>query len=321
MEASKSASVKQLKEHLQHQQEPFSLHNYLSERSFFLKNFSSHIDDGYHVSSSSSSSSEKTLKWQINYEKHNIRKRFFHASSSILRSLFNRFVPLNDHQNHQKLSTKWVATDAASDEDGEEDDGLICHDYSPKLVNMFHSFTLPEFRRLQVDAGAKPSWISTVEKKWEQPFANSVCEFKSEEGPETAIYTLSQKPEGEPFFSTYLPKLLLNPNILKFRRQKRDKLHHHVVHGSKGKHEELLGRAEKARGFQENKGKRGKIWLLEKRCSRETQNITNLLHADSCVVSKVWTNLQRPSRDIHFEIGDAIMDDILKEMLSILVIK
>ncbi|KAI9128022.1 hypothetical protein K1719_001015 [Acacia pycnantha] len=308
MEASKSA--KQLKEHLKQQQEPFSLHDYLSERRFFLKNLSSHhITDGYHLPSS-----EKTLKWWITYEKHKFRKRFLNASS-ILRSLLYRFVPFGDddqNHDHKVSATNCVTIDAASEDDRyTREDGAAFHDYSPKLVNMFHSFTLPELRRLQVDAVATPNWISSVEKQWEQPLANSVCEFKSDEGPGTAIYTLSQKSEAEPFFSTYLPKLLLHPNnILKFRRTKRDKLHR-----SKKAHQ--VG---KAREFKENKGKRrGKFWLLEKQYCREAQKITKLLQAESCVVSEEWTHLQRPIRDIHFEIGDAIMDDILKEMLSILV--
>ncbi|XP_054785513.1 uncharacterized protein LOC129292037 [Prosopis cineraria] len=318
--AAKSASAKQLKEHLQHQQEPFSLHNYLSERRFFIKNFSSDdIDDHHHLPS------EKTLKWRITYEKHKIKERFFHASS-ILRSLLHKFVPFGDHHHHQnqKLSN-WVGinNNAASDDrftnQDAEGEGFICHDYSPKLVNMFPSFTLPELRRLQMDSGAKPHWISTVEKQWEQSLANSECEFKSDEGAAgTAIYTLSQKSE-EPFFSTHLPKLLLNPNILKFRRPKKDK-HHNVVHRRKRTQQVLFGRAEKGREFQENGGKRGKIWLLEKRCrDREAQKIAHLLNAESCVVSEGWTNFHRPSRDIHFEIGDAIMDDIVNEMLHILV--
>ncbi|KAK4284454.1 hypothetical protein QN277_001285 [Acacia crassicarpa] len=214
----------------------------------------------------------------------------------------------DQNQDHKLSATNCVAIDAASEDDRySSEDGESFHDYSPNLVNMFRSFTLPELRRLQVDAVATPNWMSTVEKQWEQPLANSVCEFKSDEEPGTAIYTLSQKSEAEPFFSTYLPKLLLNPNnILKFRRTKRDKLHRSQKPHQVGK----------AREFKENKGK---FWLLEKQYCREAQQITKLLQAESCVVSEEWTHLQRPIRDIRFEIGDAIMDDILKEMLSILV--
>ena len=91
MDTSKPQSAKQLKEHLQHNQEPFSLQSYLIKRSYMFKNSSSDSSNIQHLYSA------KDLKWSIKYDLHKIRKRLLHASG-ILRSLLYKFIPTEDNQ-------------------------------------------------------------------------------------------------------------------------------------------------------------------------------------------------------------------------------
>ncbi|KAF7811097.1 uncharacterized protein G2W53_032073 [Senna tora] len=293
MEASKAVSAKQLKEHLEHQQEPFSLHNYLSERR-------------YTSSSTSVDSKHKTRRHT---------SMFLHASR-ILRSLLYKFIPLAASDHHY-----------TNKNDVAEAKVLPYQHQSPRIVmNMLHTSTLHKFRTIEVDAGSKPHWISTIEKqqqhytdlKWREPLPKSECAV-------TAISTLSQKSARDPMFSTYLRKLLVNSNILKLRRAKKDKLHHiaslcrtnkRVLHKRK---QILFGCVENARKFQENQGNSNtgeQFWFLEKQY-REVRRITHLLHTESCAISEEWRNFQRLNGGIEMEIGDAIMDDIVKEMLDI----
>lgn len=125
--------------------------------------------------------------------------------------------------------------------------------------------------------------------------------------------------------STYIRKLLLNSNILKLRRAKKHKLQDIIgitslcrrnkrnIHKRK---QSLFGCVEKARGFQENEGNSDHFGLLEKQCG-EFNRISHFLCRESCILLEEWGNFQKLHREISKEIGDAIMDDIVKEILDI----
>lgn len=123
MEASKAVSAKKLKEHLQHQQEPFSLHKYLKERRYSVDSIIIKHDEKH-----------KTIS----------RKRFLHASKILrLKSLLYKFIPMGEFGI------------AASDDDHYSNhEAKVLPNYqhhNPNLeMNMFHSLTLPKLTRLEV---------------------------------------------------------------------------------------------------------------------------------------------------------------------------
>ncbi|KAL4314939.1 hypothetical protein AHAS_Ahas15G0135200 [Arachis hypogaea] len=81
---------KTLKEHLQRQQEPFSLQDYIIERSYLFNKCKS------------DNSSAKHLKYD---DIHKIRKRFLHATG-ILRTLLYKFIPSDwddEHHSHSDI--------------------------------------------------------------------------------------------------------------------------------------------------------------------------------------------------------------------------
>ena len=87
---SKSATVKQLREHLQEQQEPFTLNIFLSERGYLVKCFSS--DD-------------RNDCCQINLFKnlrrprsYNLNKKMILLSTRVVKSILYKFVSANDSQ-------------------------------------------------------------------------------------------------------------------------------------------------------------------------------------------------------------------------------
>jgi len=130
MDASHQQSTKQLKDHLLHHQEPFSLQSYLIERSYMFNNLSSESTNIHHLYSA------KNLKWSIKYDLHKIRKRLLHAAV-ILRSLLStedsqEFSNWDEEHNsdlyyvHEYLTAHTQATQQAS---------------SPKTLPMSHHFT------------------------------------------------------------------------------------------------------------------------------------------------------------------------------------
>lgn len=87
--ASKSAPAKKLREHLQDQQEPFSLDNYLSERRYMKRS----SPDGHSVGSTN----DLIRSWS--YELNKGRKRILYGTK-ILASVISKLIPTNS----QKLS-------------------------------------------------------------------------------------------------------------------------------------------------------------------------------------------------------------------------
>ncbi|KAK7308124.1 hypothetical protein VNO77_41721 [Canavalia gladiata] len=363
MDTSKPQSAKQLKEHLQHHQEPFSLQSYLIERSYMFKNLSSDSSNIHCLYSA------KNLKWSIKYDLHKLRKRFLHATG-ILRSLLYKFIPADE--NHEFLS--WdeefnsdlyyvheisaetqatqptnspktlVVSDHFTNHDV-QDKVLPYESHSSTLVNMYQTFTLPKLRRPEVDTGTKPYWISSKDNEqlysrgseWKEPLANAVCHLKCPEGQVTPLPTLSQKLVRE-----CLRRLLVNSNILKFRRAKRDKLQGMVETASlcRRNRRSLLKKkqlrfdyVEKDRKFHKNEGKslstkavsesedlqsimHEHFSFLEKQY-KEVKKITHLLHTESCrVLSEEWKSFQIVNWEIHMDIGDSIIDDIVREIID-----
>ncbi|KAG5088859.1 hypothetical protein JHK86_001471 [Glycine max] len=223
--------------------------------------------------------SAKDLKWSIKYDLHKIRKRLLHASG-ILRSLLYKFIPTEDNQEfsneehnndlyyvHEYLTAHTQAT--------QQTDSLktlavsSCHstnnDVQDKVLpaNMFRTLTLPKLRRSESSEGQAP--------------------------------TLSQKLVRE-----YVRKLLVNSNILKFRRAKKDK----------DKIQEICGRYRRKQlqfDYVENEGKAisesEDFNLLEKQY-RQVKKMSQLLYAESCVVSEEWKSFQIVNWDICKEIGN-----------------
>lgn len=172
-----------------------------------------------------------------------------------------------------------------------------------------------------------------------------MCLLKSPEAPVIPVPDLSQKLVRDPVFSTYLRNLLLNSNILKFGRAKKDKMQE--IAGTASlcqrnrrilqKREQLpFGCVEKDREFHENEGNKSvsmkavlesgdlqciiqeHFSLLEKQCT-QVKKITHLLHTESSVTvtSQEWDNIQIVNREIHREIGDAIMNDMVREIIDL----
>ncbi|KAH1266104.1 hypothetical protein GmHk_01G001674 [Glycine max] len=253
--------------------------------------------------------SAKDLKWSIKYDLHKIRKRLLHASG-ILRSLLYKFIPTEDNQEfsneehnndlyyvHEYLTAHTQAT--------QQTDSLktlavsSCHstnnDVQDKVLpaNMFRTLTLPKLRRSEVHKGTKPYWITSKENMqqfsresgWKEPLPNA----------EGQAPTLSQKLVRE-----YVRKLLVNSNILKFRRAKKDK----------DKIQEICGRYRRKQlqfDYVENEGKAisesEDFNLLEKQY-RQVKKMSQLLYAESCVVSEEWKSFQIVNWDICKEIGN-----------------
>lgn len=174
MDASIPQSAKQLKEHLQQHQEPFSLHNYLIERSYMFNNCNS--DSG---SNTQSIYSAKNLKWSIKYDIYKFRKRFLHATG-ILRSVLYKFIPTDESKDFSSwdeehnsdlynyvheitIDTKatqhtdepfslkrFAMSHHFTDIDVEEDKVSPYENHSSTLGNMFQTFTFPKLRRSEV---------------------------------------------------------------------------------------------------------------------------------------------------------------------------
>lgn len=149
MDASKQEPGKQLKEYLQHKQEPFSLHDYISERSYMFNSLNkSHY---FH-------SANKNLKLWI------LRKRLFQAKG-ILRSVLDKFNVVlagsdetSETRNYGVSLTK-RSSEASDDEDvhfsdyiNDVGDMFLSYEHQGSTVkDMFQTFTLPKLRRLEVN--------------------------------------------------------------------------------------------------------------------------------------------------------------------------
>lgn len=91
---------------------------------------------------------------------------------------------------------------------------------------------------------------------------------------------------------------------------------------------------EKAREFHENEGQtfsiaevselegiesiiQERFLLLEKQYG-EAKRTTQMLHSESFITSQEWiNNSEKVKGELHMEIGDAIMDDIITEMIDL----
>ena len=171
MDASKQEYAKTLNEHLQQQQEPFSLQNYIIERSYMFKNCNSDRSNIHGLYSA------KNLKWSIKYDLHKIRNRFLHATGT-LRSFLYKFIPTVDNQefsiwdeehNSDRYYLHEVIADTQATQQTDElfsmkrlaasdyftnsdDEGKVLpyEHHSSTLMNMFQTFTLPKLRRPEV---------------------------------------------------------------------------------------------------------------------------------------------------------------------------
>ncbi|KAI4298590.1 hypothetical protein L6164_032130 [Bauhinia variegata] len=293
MDASKRVTAKQLKELLQEQQEPFSLNNYLSERRYMFKNWRSDNSSNIHHLSSA-----KNPKWLIKYDSRKIRKRFILARG-ILRSLLHKFIPTGGSPEFSKWETT-SETQISQQANNVQGQVLAYEHHSSTLLNMFQTFTLPKLRSLEVDADVKPHRIIRKKKKQSymepelQPSPNEVCHLKS------AISTLSQKSVGDPMFSAYLRKLLENSHMLK------------LTHVGRNKLQEMLGTVSLHKRTKRSELKRKQLLF---RCIEKARDA----HAESSITSEEWRNFQKLQSEIYVEMGDVILDDMVKEIIHLLL--
>ncbi|XP_020216000.1 uncharacterized protein LOC109799787 [Cajanus cajan] len=345
MDTSEPQSSKQLKEHLQHHQEPFSLQSYLAERSYMFENFNF---------GSSNINSAKNLKWSIKYDIHKIRKRLLHATG-MLRSLLYKFIPTDDNHefsnwDEEHISDLYYVHELTAVSQTTQQTNLAVsghftnNDVQDKVLPanmMFQTFTLPKLRRSEVDAGTKPFWISSKDSRgleWKEPLPSAVCHLKSPEGEVALpVPTLSQK-----LVRDYVRKLLANSNILKFRRARKDKLEDMVETASlcqrnrsslPKRKQRWFDYVEKDRVFHEHGGKsvsnkavsesedfqsmiHEHFSFLEKQYI-EVKKMKHLLYAESCVISEEWKSFQIVNWEIYMEIGDSITDDIVREIIDL----
>lgn len=135
---------------------------------------------------------------------------------------------------------------------------------------------------------------------------------RSPDAPVTPLQTFSR----DPMFITYLRKLLVNSNILKFRRARSKKVKGIV---------EKASLCRRNREMYQNEGKSVPMEkvceyehfnLLEKHC-REVRKITQMMHKEPCVISEEWKTFHIVSLKILADIGDSIMDDIVREIIDL----
>ncbi|KAK7405852.1 hypothetical protein VNO78_07462 [Psophocarpus tetragonolobus] len=341
MDTSKPQSAKQLKEHLQHHQEPFSLQSYLNERNYMFNSCSSDSGTSHHLYSA------KNLQCSFKYDLHKIKKRLLHATG-ILRSLLYKFIPTIDNQEfsiwdeehdselyyvHEYLTAHTQDTPQTNSLKTLSVSGHFSNnDAQDKVLpaNTFQIFTLPKLRRSEVDTGAKPYWISSKENRQQYSRgqewnAGTMCLLKSSDDEATTLPTLSQK-----VITDYVRKLLVNSNILKFRRGKRHKLQEMVETASLCRRKQLrLEYVEKDKGFHENVSSKAisesqdfksiiheHFNLLEKQY-RQVKKMSQVLYAESSVISEEWKSFQMVNWEIYTKIGDAITDDIVSEIIDL----
>ncbi|XWS68152.1 hypothetical protein CRYUN_Cryun04dG0066800 [Craigia yunnanensis] len=97
--ASKSVTSKQLKEHLQEQQEPFALNLYLSERGYLVKCLSTNGRNGC-----SQINLFKNLR--IRSRSYNLNKKMVLLSTRVVKSILYKFVSANDSKELSCCSNK-----------------------------------------------------------------------------------------------------------------------------------------------------------------------------------------------------------------------
>ncbi|XP_054778088.1 uncharacterized protein LOC129286083 [Prosopis cineraria] len=315
MDASKPESAKQLKEYLQHQQEPFSLQTCLSEKSYRFKNFSSGTTRNMHCLHS-----RKNLKRSVKCDLYNVRRRLLQAKG-ILRSILSKFILSGDfhefsnwdgqHKSDQYVHWKTTGTQkkpkygffskqklAASENFTYHDvvDNLLSYEHrGSTFMSMFQTFTLPEVRRVEESV-------------------------------------------GDPMLSTYLTKRFMNLDIAKMGHVRSTKLRMvrtTICQGKKiilqTRKQLLSGRVGKSENFHENEGKQLPIRAaleiedfenlihehfcsMEKQCA-EVKTATHLLLTESFFTSEEWRNSNTQNWEMQREIGDAIMDDIVRETI------
>ncbi|KAJ7967602.1 DUF4378 domain-containing protein [Quillaja saponaria] len=364
MDASKTASAKQLKEHLQDQQEPFTLDSYLSERRFMIKDFSS---DNRNVSCPVCSA--KKLNLSSKYDLYKTRNRILHAIG-ILRSALHKFIYTNDVQEcsncnvgHESGSESVHVPKARNQTTAERygvpsmkgmaaphsgEVSFLCYKHHiSSFLKMFQTFTFSKLKKLET---ATDTIHGIITEDTRQGSRNSelkqsafieVCHFRLSQGArETSVPILPKKPTRDPIFSASLSELLVNPEIPKDRRvgyvqkiigifflirrnrrmlQRRKQLQIDFLKG----HIEFRGRKAESQHMKEFLKPEDFRTIIHKQIplwrkqSGEVRSHIHLMSVNILVTSEEWRNFQKLNRKIGMEIGDAIMDDIFKEIMNL----
>ncbi|KAL1317061.1 uncharacterized protein LOC107643291 isoform X2 [Arachis ipaensis] len=281
---------KTLKEHLQRQQEPFSLQDYIIERSYLFNKCKS------------DNSSAKHLKYD---DIHKIRKRFLHATG-ILRTLLYKFIPSDwDDEHHSHSGDK-----KQTDDELFSLKSLTAPDYYTKsqVEDVFQTFTTSELH-----IAYEPYRISRMSL----PNAETSLESQLPNSPPELV--------RDSLFSTYLRKLLLNPNILKLRPARKHKLEDAVDKRERFQLPlEFYLQQDQGRSLSIQADSDDILSVKDQHLSffgkqwRKVNSISDLFYTECCVTSQEWNMFQIVhSGEIQMEIGDAILYDIISETINL----
>ncbi|KAJ7946185.1 Hyphally regulated cell wall protein [Quillaja saponaria] len=312
MDASKTISAKQLKEYLQDQQEPFTLYNYLSERRYLVKNFNAGNGNVRPPICSS-----KKLKMSSEYDLQNTRDRK-HATGTLTSALHNA------SENHCEVS-------------------FLCYKHHmSSILNMFQTFSFSKLRKLETATDTihgiimKDMKQNRRKSELKQSASIEACQYfrLSQDGEATSASILPKETIRDPIFSASLSELLVNSEIPKDRhvgyeklqkmigifslrrrnkrmQQKRKQLQSDFLDESI----EFHGRKNESQYMKEFlKPKELPLWRKQ---SGEFRSQTYVMSVNSLVTSEEWKNCQKISRKLGMEIGDAIIDDIVKEIINL----
>ncbi|KAE8008161.1 hypothetical protein FH972_004701 [Carpinus fangiana] len=351
---SKPAPAKKLREHLQEQQEPFSLDNYLSERRY-KKRLS---PDGR------SFSSTNDLMRSRSYELNKGRKRILYGTK-ILASVISKRTPTNSQElsngnkdediSHTIRRTQQIAetnsffsTESLNAYLSTESNVEKLSLHSTRHHGFTHASTSMTFKfgNLKVETAADTTlhWISMEDdiilataSQMSEATSNKVCNFETKEAPSSQSSIPCKIDSGDSMVSASLWESLINSSIVKKSHIGFAKLKGITWTASsqylrnkrlsqQGK-QLLFDSVKEALETHGRKGEREKYAQdvahpedTKKIIYKQTGDFTNITHKmnfDLYSTLEDWSDFQQPERRIGREIGDAIMDEILKEMVDL----
>uniref|UniRef100_A0A5B7BJB2 DUF4378 domain-containing protein n=1 Tax=Davidia involucrata TaxID=16924 RepID=A0A5B7BJB2_DAVIN len=328
---SKPGDVKQLVEFLKDQQEPFTLDVYLSERKYMKKNdLNSETRNGSNLHSSAKSltrtcSSNMTLRlvanMLINGYKHRLKtakKRRHNAETNKLSSSKCDFCTKgNVKENHPSEQNHSSPSQSSFQ--------------ALKLHNL-REFKAASYTKLQlgcIEDSKQLSPVSVLELPAEEcsPIDKNMSSILSRKATEDSIFSaclsellvqsLNEKKNGVGVAELQDIRSGSNSLLLKTKRvfMQTKQLVFDCVKEATDSH----GRSEKSIKEALGPEEIGKliceqIYSWGKHCGDVT-NINQLINLDFCNTMEEWRDFSQITRDIGIDIGDAILDDIVTEIM------
>ncbi|KAK7840938.1 hypothetical protein CFP56_016092 [Quercus suber] len=344
--ASKPAPAKQLREHLQDQQEPFTMASYLSERRY-TKSLNSN-------NQSVDSTKNQTRSHHFNINKG--RKRILFTTKS-LASIMYKLTPT---KNGEELSnctrsnkdddisetirktwriekTNWIFSIKCLNAYRSNNSNVKEHSLHSKRHPVFtHASTSVTFNienlKVKTAADAKFHWMSmegdmqlSTASLLTEALSNKGSDFiTNKEAPSRNTSIPNKRDAGDFMLSASLWEGI-NWTCSQYRRNKR------LLQQRK---QLLLHPMKEAEETQGRKGERHKYTddiseledmeeiIYKQICSLGKpsgyfMNITHLMNFDLSSTSEEWSNFQQLKRKIGMEIGDAIMGEIVEEIIEL----